>query len=426
MSTKTDHLTTQLADQLDWHWRQQLRPRLDGLTDDEYFWEPGAGLLDGASRRGHRLRVSRRRNRSRSRRSRGGWRTSSSASWRCAPTRTSAARPPTTSRGTTQQTPTTALRQLDDAYAGLDRRAFSACPPPISTRRADPPRAPWADRPMTDLVLHINREVIHHGAEIALLRDLYARTAPIQQGELTMPATAPIRRRRARRPCGVPVSTSSSTRYHALAFGLTDEQARSTPTVSALSIGGLIKHVTGCQHMAGWSGSHRHRSFPPPTIRGRSRSSRRLSGRVRDARPTRPSPSCLTRFEKQNAETLRIRRRRRSRRRRPGPAGRAVVPEGPRPLVGALGHPSPDQGVGPARRPGRHHPREHRRRNDVRPDRGPGGLAGDRLDQAVEACGVAGAITVVAGWNARLSATSSPSGEVAERRANRRAAGAVA
>ena len=33
--------------------------------------------------------------------------------------------------------------------------------------------------------------------------------------------------------------------YHALAFGLTDEQARATPTVSALSIGGLIKHVTG-------------------------------------------------------------------------------------------------------------------------------------------------------------------------------------
>jgi hypothetical protein len=26
---------------------------------------------------------------------------------------------------------------------------------------------------MADLVLHINRETIHHGAEIALLRDLY-------------------------------------------------------------------------------------------------------------------------------------------------------------------------------------------------------------------------------------------------------------
>jgi uncharacterized damage-inducible protein DinB len=38
--------------------------------------------------------------------------------------------------------------------------------------------------------------------------------------------------------------------FHALAFGLTDDQARATPTVSALSIGALIKHVTNCQ--AGW------------------------------------------------------------------------------------------------------------------------------------------------------------------------------
>jgi uncharacterized damage-inducible protein DinB len=35
--------------------------------------------------------------------------------------------------------------------------------------------------------------------------------------------------------------------FFAVAYGLTDEQARSTPTVSALSIGGLVKHVTGMQ-----------------------------------------------------------------------------------------------------------------------------------------------------------------------------------
>ena len=38
--------------------------------------------------------------------------------------------------------------------------------------------------------------------------------------------------------------------FKALAFGLTDDQARATPTVSALSIGALIKHVTSCQQ--GW------------------------------------------------------------------------------------------------------------------------------------------------------------------------------
>ena len=35
--------------------------------------------------------------------------------------------------------------------------------------------------------------------------------------------------------------------FLAIAYGMTDEQARSTPSVSALSIGGLIKHVAGVQ-----------------------------------------------------------------------------------------------------------------------------------------------------------------------------------
>jgi uncharacterized damage-inducible protein DinB len=34
------------------------------------------------------------------------------------------------------------------------------------------------------------------------------------------------------------------------AYGLTDEQARATPTTSALSVGGLVKHVTGVER--GW------------------------------------------------------------------------------------------------------------------------------------------------------------------------------
>ncbi|WP_460777513.1 hypothetical protein [Nocardiopsis nanhaiensis] len=31
----------------------------------------------------------------------------------------------------------------------------------------------WAAYPMATLVLHVNREIIHHGAETALLRDLH-------------------------------------------------------------------------------------------------------------------------------------------------------------------------------------------------------------------------------------------------------------
>ena len=41
----------ELVDQLEWHWDNQLRPRLDGLTDDGYFWQPVPGCWT-LSRRG--------------------------------------------------------------------------------------------------------------------------------------------------------------------------------------------------------------------------------------------------------------------------------------------------------------------------------------------------------------------------------------
>ena len=69
----------------------------------------------------------------------------------------------------------TALSQLDDAYEkwiagvrGLDVDELD--------RPCGPAEGPYADYPFIALVLHINREMIHHGAEIALLRDLYTHT----------------------------------------------------------------------------------------------------------------------------------------------------------------------------------------------------------------------------------------------------------
>jgi hypothetical protein len=50
--------------------------------------------------------------------------------------------------------------------AGIDFAFPAREPAPFTT-------IPFADRPMIDLVLHINREVIHHGAELACIRDLY-------------------------------------------------------------------------------------------------------------------------------------------------------------------------------------------------------------------------------------------------------------
>src|SRR5260221_12786468 len=35
--------SNEVVEQLDWHWQNQLRPRLEGLTDQEYFWEPVPG-----------------------------------------------------------------------------------------------------------------------------------------------------------------------------------------------------------------------------------------------------------------------------------------------------------------------------------------------------------------------------------------------
>jgi hypothetical protein len=66
-------------------------------------------------------------------------------------------------------------QQLDDEYArwisgvrGLDDDGLA--------RPCGPAEGPYADHPMSVLVLHINREVIHHGAEMALLRDLYVHS----------------------------------------------------------------------------------------------------------------------------------------------------------------------------------------------------------------------------------------------------------
>ena len=70
--------------------------------------------------------------------------------------------------GTTDE----ALKQLDETYRNWNAgvRGLS------DTDLAKPPVGPveGADPfPMEGLVLHINKELIHHGAEISLLRDLY-------------------------------------------------------------------------------------------------------------------------------------------------------------------------------------------------------------------------------------------------------------
>ena len=89
--------TTELDEQLSWQWTNILRPRWNGLTDEEYLWEPVPGMWSvrpprqGRGRRGrrrrphHRFRVPRHLSRRRSPPSRGGsvtcWSASSARGW---------------------------------------------------------------------------------------------------------------------------------------------------------------------------------------------------------------------------------------------------------------------------------------------------------------------------------------------------------
>jgi hypothetical protein len=67
-----------------------------------------------------------------------------------------------------------ALAMLDDVYAGwvagVQGLDLTRLGEPVG-----PAEGPYAEHPYATLVLHINREAIHHLAEVALLRDLYAR-----------------------------------------------------------------------------------------------------------------------------------------------------------------------------------------------------------------------------------------------------------
>ncbi|WP_299301443.1 DinB family protein [uncultured Brachybacterium sp.] len=184
-------LPTVLLDQIEPHVREHLRPRLEGLTDEEYFFDPG-----GVGR-----------------------------AWTVHPRTADGETPPTSLQGgsgamtidfefpepdpsplTTiswrlghiivgvlamrshdhlggppadymswdyAATATEALAQFDAEYerwiTGV--RSWDAEELQVAVGEAE---GPWAEHSRATLVAHINRELIHHLAEIALLRDLWA------------------------------------------------------------------------------------------------------------------------------------------------------------------------------------------------------------------------------------------------------------
>ncbi|MET4430704.1 MULTISPECIES: DinB family protein [unclassified Mycolicibacterium] len=172
----TKNLTDELAEQLDFHWQGALRPRLEGLTDDEYFFAPVPdcwtvhpdGGIDFAYPPPQPEPFT-------------------TIAWRmahiiigvfAARTHSHFGGPPADYQTWDYATDAdTALRQLDDAYAGWITGVRGLDEADLA-KPCGPAEGPYADEPMITLVLHINREAIHHGAEIACIRDLYAHTHP--------------------------------------------------------------------------------------------------------------------------------------------------------------------------------------------------------------------------------------------------------
>ncbi|MET0911186.1 MAG: DinB family protein [Ilumatobacteraceae bacterium] len=177
--------TTELNDQLDWHWKNQLRPRLANLTDDEYLWEPVPGCWS-----------LRRRDEATTAMAAGAGETVADFDFPepdPAPLTTIAWRmghisigvlgaraadhfgtPGTVDYPSTDWPLTAAggLRLLDHHYDGWTTGVRSLDDADLR-RPCGPSEGPFAEHPMAALILHITREVIHHGAELCLLRDLY-------------------------------------------------------------------------------------------------------------------------------------------------------------------------------------------------------------------------------------------------------------
>ena len=92
--------------------------------------------------------------------------------------------------------------------------------------------------------------------------------------------------------------------FFAVAYGLTDEQARMTPTVSELSIGGLVKHVTAMQRtwMARVATAP---DAPPPDPRPFEETAQDYAEQ-HVMRPDETLDGLLTALRSENAKSLRL------------------------------------------------------------------------------------------------------------------------
>lgn len=174
-----------IREQLSQHWEHQVRERLQGLGDAEYFWEPVPGAWSVRPRGTGTAPVQ----------GGGGTMTIDFAfpvpvpppfttiAWRLGHVivgvlamRNAAlfGREPTDYQSFDYAaTADDALTQLDREYAAWQAGVESLGEDGL-LRRLGGTEVGHEEFSHADLVLHINREVIHHLAEVCLLRDLYA------------------------------------------------------------------------------------------------------------------------------------------------------------------------------------------------------------------------------------------------------------
>lgn len=192
MDTTGPDWNQMLREQWEFHWNHHIRPRLEGLTDDEYFWSPAPDAWSVRPRGTSTAPVQ------------GGsgdftidfafpepvpspfttiaWRLGHVIVGVLAMRNAAHFGAPAASYETWEYAGSAAAAvdqlhtQVDvwmEGVRGLDEAALLT---PVG------PKEPYPEASMADLVLHIHRELIHHLSEFCLLRDLYRHTVAATNG----------------------------------------------------------------------------------------------------------------------------------------------------------------------------------------------------------------------------------------------------
>src|SRR4051794_36569358 len=172
-----------LVGQLDFYWTAHLRPRLAGLTDEEYFWEPvadcwslrrrgGRWVLDEAYPPPDPAPVTTI-----------AWRMTHLSAYNLAARTNTFFRdgPDGVTMHDPGQGPTDLPATADGAIAFFEEQyrawhdAVSILDDEALSRPLGPRGGFYRKDSMAALISHVNRETMHHGGEIGVLRDLYGR-----------------------------------------------------------------------------------------------------------------------------------------------------------------------------------------------------------------------------------------------------------